>query len=126
LSDVGAALGRIGDRGLGNVGYVRDRSVQRLEAPGGLAVVVGRHQELDGIDTAAGAPRVLESALGSFIPRVLWPDTLSLASDGFLYFTANQLHRQARFHAGKDLRRKPYALFRVKVDARPVLLRQER
>ena len=59
-------------------------------------------------------------------PRVLWPDTLSLASDGYLYFTANQLHRQARFHAGKDLRKKPYALFRVKVDAGPVLLRVER
>ena len=59
-------------------------------------------------------------------PRVLWPDTLSLASDGWLYFTANQLHRQAHFHAGKDLRKKPYALFRVKVDAGPVLLRPER
>jgi sugar lactone lactonase YvrE len=30
-------------------------------------------------------------------PRVLWPDTLSLAADGHLYFTANQLHRQAQF-----------------------------
>jgi len=59
-------------------------------------------------------------------PRVLWPDTMSLATDGHLYFTANQLHRQAQFHGGKDLRRKPYVLFRVKVDARPVLLRQER
>jgi sugar lactone lactonase YvrE len=24
-------------------------------------------------------------------PRALWPDTLALGSDGFLYFTANQL-----------------------------------
>ena len=55
-------------------------------------------------------------------PRVLWPDTLSLAADGHLYFTANQLHRQKQFHDGKDLRQKPYALFRVKVDAGPVLL----
>jgi len=58
-------------------------------------------------------------------PRALWPDTLSLAKDGYLYFTANQLHRQAQFHRGKDLRHKPYALFRVKVDAGPVLLRRE-
>jgi sugar lactone lactonase YvrE len=56
-------------------------------------------------------------------PHLLWPDTLSLASDGFLYVTANQLHRQARFHNGQDMRRKPYTLFRIKVDARPVLLR---
>ena len=39
-------------------------------------------------------------------PRLLWPDTLSLASDGYLYVTANQLHRQARFHNGSDMRKK--------------------
>ena len=49
-------------------------------------------------------------------PRILWPDTLSLAADGYLYFTANQIERQAAFHDGKDLRQKPYALFRIKVD----------
>jgi sugar lactone lactonase YvrE len=49
-------------------------------------------------------------------PRVLWPDTLSLAADGYLYFTANQVERQSVFHNGKDLREKPYVLFRVKVD----------
>jgi sugar lactone lactonase YvrE len=49
-------------------------------------------------------------------PRVLWPDTLSLAADGYLYFTANQIERGAGFHDGHDLRQKPYVLFRVKVD----------
>jgi sugar lactone lactonase YvrE len=28
-------------------------------------------------------------------PRLLWADTLSLAANGYLYVTANQLHRQA-------------------------------
>lgn len=55
-------------------------------------------------------------------PRMLWPDTMSLASNGYLYFTANQLHRQPSYHEGKDLRVKPYYLFRVNVGARPVLL----
>ncbi|HEX8550578.1 MAG TPA: L-dopachrome tautomerase-related protein [Abditibacteriaceae bacterium] len=55
--------------------------------------------------------------------RALWPDTLSLARNGSLYFIANQLHRQKNFHNGKDLRRKPYSLFRVKVGATPVLLK---
>ncbi len=55
--------------------------------------------------------------------RVLWPDTLSLASNGYLYFTANQLHRQPNFHNGKDLREKPYSVFRIKVDAKPVALK---
>ncbi len=52
-------------------------------------------------------------------PRVLWPDTLSIGPDGYLYFTANQLHRQAGFQEGKDLRQKPYSLLRVKINAAP-------
>lgn len=54
--------------------------------------------------------------------QVRWPDTLSLADDGYLYFTSNQLHLQARYHQGQDLREKPYHLFRVRVDAHPVRL----
>ncbi|MCK8787728.1 major royal jelly family protein [Roseomonas sp. NAR14] len=56
-------------------------------------------------------------------PRILWPDTLSVGRDGWLYFTANQLHRQALFHEGRDLRRRPYVLFRLRIGAGPVLLR---
>ncbi len=55
-------------------------------------------------------------------PRVLWPDTLSVADDG-LYFIANQLHRQPNYHDGRDLREKPYSLFRVKIDGKPVRLK---
>ncbi|MBZ5572925.1 MAG: SMP-30/gluconolactonase/LRE family protein [Acidobacteriia bacterium] len=53
-------------------------------------------------------------------PRALWPDTLSLAADGYLYFTANQVERQGSFHNGQDLRQKPYVLFRVKVDGKRI------
>lgn len=57
-------------------------------------------------------------------PRVYdWPDTMSLATNGYLYWTANELQRQANYHHGVDLRRKPYLLLRVKTDARPVLLK---
>jgi sugar lactone lactonase YvrE len=52
-------------------------------------------------------------------PRILWPDTLSIGPDGYLYFTANQLQRQPGFHGGHDLREKPYSLFRVRIDAAP-------
>jgi sugar lactone lactonase YvrE len=48
-------------------------------------------------------------------PRLLWPDTLSVGKDGYLYFIANQLHRQAGFQGGRDEREKPYGLFRVKL-----------
>lgn len=52
-------------------------------------------------------------------PRALWPDTLSIGPDGYLYFTANQLHRSPGFNDGRDLRSKPYSLLRVKIDAAP-------
>ena len=55
--------------------------------------------------------------------RMLWPDTMSVATDGFLYFTANQLHRQAKYQGGVDQRAYPYSLFRTPIDAGPVLLR---
>jgi sugar lactone lactonase YvrE len=57
-------------------------------------------------------------------PQLLWPDTMSVATDGHLYVTANQLHRQGPYHHGQDLRRRPYALFRTRIDAGPVLLRR--
>jgi sugar lactone lactonase YvrE len=55
-------------------------------------------------------------------PRLLWPDTMSVA-DGYLYVTANQLHRQDKYQGGKDLRQYPYSLFRVPIDAGPTNLR---
>jgi sugar lactone lactonase YvrE len=55
-------------------------------------------------------------------PGMLFPDTLSLAADGFLYLTVNQLHRQPAYQGGEDLRRPPYALLRTPVDAAPVRL----
>lgn len=56
-------------------------------------------------------------------PRMLWPDTLSAAYDGYLYFTVNQIERQAAHQGGKDLRQKPYVVFRIKIDAEPVALK---
>ena len=55
-------------------------------------------------------------------PHLLWPDTMSIATDGYLYVTANQLHRQPKYQEGKDLRIKPCMLFRIKINAQPVLL----
>jgi sugar lactone lactonase YvrE len=54
--------------------------------------------------------------------RMWWPDTLCLADDGYLYFTANQLHRLPKFHDGWDLRRPPMYLFRVKTSGKRLLL----
>lgn len=54
-------------------------------------------------------------------PRLLWPDTFSIGPDQYLYVIVNQLHRQAKFHYGKDLRQKPYSLLRLKIDEMPAL-----
>jgi sugar lactone lactonase YvrE len=54
--------------------------------------------------------------------RLLWPDTMSVA-DGYVYVTTNQLYRQDKYQGGKDLRRYPYSLFRIAIDAGPVRLR---
>jgi sugar lactone lactonase YvrE len=56
-------------------------------------------------------------------PRLIWPDTMSVAADGHLYVTANQLNRQAQYNGGEDQREYPYSLFRVAIDAGPVRLR---
>jgi len=45
--------------------------------------------------------------------RMIWPDSMSVSTGGQIYFTANQLNRQPRFHGGEDLRQKPYAVFRA-------------
>jgi sugar lactone lactonase YvrE len=49
------------------------------------------------------------------------PDTMSVAADGHLYVTANQLYRQAQYRGG---RRAPHALraVRTPIDAGPVRL----
>ncbi len=38
---------------------------------------------------------------------------MSVGHDGYLYVTANGFHEQARFHQGRDERRKPYYLYRL-------------
>lgn len=57
------------------------------------------------------------------MPTRFWPDTLSISEDGYLYATGNELQRQPSYHNGKDLRVKPYKLYRVKVNAKPVALK---
>ncbi|WP_433608145.1 L-dopachrome tautomerase-related protein [Dactylosporangium sp. CA-139114] len=55
-------------------------------------------------------------------PALLWPDTLSLAADGYLYVSVNQLPRAPLFNNGVDDRVPPYHIIRVPVHARPVRL----
>jgi len=79
-------------------------------------------------DYENNAIRVLDEGRWSTVvsdPRISWPDTLSIGRDGYLYFTANQLHRQPGFHGGRDMRRKPYELLRIHIGSGPVLLTRD-
>lgn len=117
---------------------LRDYTVPEAEL--GRAVRdVGQKGASDGVAEDAGgriyvgdyennAIRVLDQGRWSTVvsdPRISWPDTLSIGRDGYLYFTANQLHRHPGFHRGRDLRRKPYELLRIKIGSGPVLLKKE-
>ena len=57
------------------------------------------------------------------VPKMYWVDTLSVAANGYLYFTGNELALLPTYHNNKDLRVKPYKLYRVKINAAPVLLK---
>ncbi len=56
-------------------------------------------------------------------PGALWPDTLALAADGYLYVSINQLPRSPLFN-GRDDRLPPYQVVRVPVHAQPIRLRR--
>lgn len=117
--------------------FLRDRSVPEDQVAAAVADL-GEKGASDGLEADAqgrvyagdyehdGIRRRLPDGTWETIvhdPRVLWPDTLSVGPDGWLYFTANQLERGARFHGGHDLRQKPYTLFRVKIGGSPVALK---
>ena len=56
--------------------------------------------------------------------KLLWPDTMSLANNGYLYVTSDQLQRSKGYNYGKDLRKRPFSLFRIRVtDAHPIQLK---
>jgi sugar lactone lactonase YvrE len=121
---------------------LRDRSLSADAVAGQVSMVTGKESS-DGLESdAAGNVYSTAPASGSILkiaanpqfangvevstlvhdPRLLWPDTMSLSDDGYLYVTANQLYNQPSMHGGKDLRQKPYVLFRIKIDAKPVRL----
>jgi sugar lactone lactonase YvrE len=48
-------------------------------------------------------------------PRILWPDSASVAEDGYLYMNINQLPYQPMWNNGQDLRVHPGAVLRAKL-----------
>ncbi|KAL8907640.1 MAG: hypothetical protein Q9207_001292 [Kuettlingeria erythrocarpa] len=47
-------------------------------------------------------------------PTIGWTDAFAVATDGYVYFTENQLWRTKAYYPGTDRRVKPYVLYRAK------------
>ena len=45
----------------------------------------------------------------------LWPDTIAISHDEYLFFTASQLHLSPGYNGGVDKRTPPYKIFRLKL-----------
>jgi sugar lactone lactonase YvrE len=52
-------------------------------------------------------------------PHLIWPDTMAIGPDEYLYATTSQHDRRAEFHDGEDLRQRPYGLYRVFIGSQP-------
>ncbi len=117
---------------------LRDRTKSDAQVAATVRVVTGKMPS-DGLESDAAGNVYLSDPVTDSIhrwnpatgltetlvhdPRLLWPDTMSIATDGYLYVNANQLNRQPTMHNGTDERVKPYTMFRIKVNAQPVLLK---
>jgi sugar lactone lactonase YvrE len=105
-----------GDRGYASDGLESD-------AAGRLYLTDYEHNAVHRRTFGPGGPADIKDEILVQGPKVVWPDTLSLAADGYLYFTCNQLSRQKQYNDGVDLRQKPYLLLRTRVDATPAVLK---
>ncbi|MCR8560336.1 hypothetical protein KXD93_21970 [Mucilaginibacter sp. BJC16-A38] len=47
--------------------------------------------------------------------RLIWPDSYTISSDGYLYISTSQIQKQAGFNNGIDQRKSPYMVFKVKL-----------
>jgi len=47
--------------------------------------------------------------------RLIWPDSYSISSDGYLYLSTSQINKQPDFNGGTSKRTSPYAIYRIKL-----------
>ncbi len=47
--------------------------------------------------------------------KLIWPDSYSISDDGYLYISNSQIQLMPWFHDGKDLFKKPFKVFRIKI-----------
>jgi len=48
-------------------------------------------------------------------PRLIWPDSLGIGTDGYLYFSCAQIQRLPQWNSGRDETDYPYQMYRIKL-----------
>ncbi|KAH9922549.1 major royal jelly protein-domain-containing protein [Amylocystis lapponica] len=89
-----------------------------LETDSSGYIYVGA-QEQNGINRYNPVTSLMEPFVRD--PYIQWPDTMSIVTlqsgENYLYFTSNQLWLGPDYQNGTDLRTKPYAMFRIPLEA---------
>jgi sugar lactone lactonase YvrE len=47
--------------------------------------------------------------------RLIWPDSYSISTDGYLYISCSQIHKQPEYNNGENKRESPYAIYKLKL-----------
>jgi sugar lactone lactonase YvrE len=47
--------------------------------------------------------------------RIIWPDSMGVSPDGYLYFSCSQMNRLPKFNHGEDKTEYPYRVYKVKL-----------
>jgi len=68
------------------------------------------HHAIVRIDTKDKSSKVLLTD-----KRLMWPDSYAISEDGYLYITCSQIDNMPQFHGGVSMRKRPYAVYRMKL-----------
>lgn len=102
--------------GLIYMGNFEQNAVVAFNPYNGTVNTIVRDPRINWVDTCKMTSRVWAIARCGPIWSVLTSfDLVSVSTDGFLYFTSNQIHLTAASYPGTDRRVKPYALFKVRL-----------
>jgi sugar lactone lactonase YvrE len=107
-AEVAATVEDLGDRGFASDGLLGDEE-GRLYLTDYENQAIHRRSADGTIDVVASDD------------RLLWPDSMTLGSDGTLYFTATQIERSSLLRGG-DERLRPFTVWRIDTDSRPLAL----
>ena len=47
--------------------------------------------------------------------RLIWPDSYSVSTDGYLYISCSQIHKQPEYNNGENKRESPYTIYKLKL-----------